>query len=201
MARTTKGKANVLSKDEFKRLLKIVPTRFHGKRDTLIVLFSYGLGLRSIELAHLKIKDILDDNLNIHEVVELQRTKGDKPRAMYLTDEKIRTAIKDYIDWRIDRAIKKREIFSREQPFFISQKGCGFSNISMTTLIINIYKESGIKASSHSGRRTFATRLIENGIDIKSLQLLMGHANIQQTAEYVEGNPDRLKKLVTNALY
>ncbi|VVC75970.1 Tyrosine recombinase XerC [Aquicella siphonis] len=201
MARQNRGQAKVLTKDEFKRLIKIVSARKYAKRDYLILLFSFGLGLRSIEIANLKVKDVLDDNLNVHEVVELQRTKGNTPRAMYLTDERIRAAIKDYIDWRIDRALKKREVFSRNQPFFVSQKGGGFSNITLTMLFDKIYKEAGIKASSHSGRRTFATNLVEEGIDVKSLQLLMGHSNVQQTLKYVDGNPERLKKLVMNALY
>ncbi len=201
MARKTTGKAKVLSRDEFRRLLKITSQSRHAPRDVLIVLFSFGLGLRSVEIAGLKVKDILDDELNIHEVVNLQRTKDNKPREMYLTDEKIRQAIKEYIDWRIQRALKKREIFSREQAFFVSQKGCGFSNITMTMLFERLYKEAGIKGSSHSGRRTFATNLIERGIDVKSLQLLMGHSNIQQTMEYVDGNTERLKKVVMNALY
>jgi integrase/recombinase XerD len=44
-------------------------------------------------------------------------------------------------------------------------------------------------------RRTFATRLIERGVDIKAVSRLMGHANISMTAQYVEDNPVRLKRI------
>jgi integrase/recombinase XerD len=64
-----------------------------------------------------------------------------------------------------------------------------------------MFKKAGLPAtvSSHSGRRGFATKLITNGIDIKSVSVLMGHSNISQTAQYVETNPDLLKKVVAGA--
>jgi integrase/recombinase XerD len=55
-------------------------------------------------------------------------------------------------------------------------------------------------ASSHSGRRTFATTLIEKGMDIKAVSTLMGHSSIAMTAKYVENNPARLKQIVTNLI-
>ncbi len=60
-----------------------------------------------------------------------------------------------------------------------------------------LYVKAGIKgAKSHSGRRTFATRLIESGYDIKSVSILMGHSNIQTTARYISENPIRLGEMV-----
>ncbi|MFM9210101.1 tyrosine-type recombinase/integrase, partial [Legionella pneumophila] len=56
-------------------------------------------------------------------------------------------------------------------------------------------------ASSHSGRRTFITRLIEQGADIKAVSRLAGHANIVTTAIYVEDNPDRLKRIANLAIF
>nr|WP_242604517.1 tyrosine-type recombinase/integrase [Legionella gresilensis] len=53
-------------------------------------------------------------------------------------------------------------------------------------------------ASSHSGRRTFITKLIEQGVDIKAVSRLAGHASIVTTSIYVDDNPDRLKRIVAN---
>jgi integrase/recombinase XerD len=64
-----------------------------------------------------------------------------------------------------------------------------------------LYRQAGIDgASSHSGRRTFATRLIEKGIDIKAVSRLMGHGTVAMTAEYVEDNPARLKNITREIL-
>jgi integrase/recombinase XerD len=182
--------------------MKIASTRRFAERDTLLILFSYGLGLRAIEMCSLKVRDIIADDWSVNEVVELQRTKGNKPRAMYLTDPKIRAAIQRYMDWRLAYQNKRKIYLNGNHPFFISQKAnMSFTNITLAMLFKRIYQEAGIKASSHSGRRTFATNLLEQGIDVKSLQLLMGHANISETMAYVEGNPERMKKIVMNALY
>jgi len=50
-------------------------------------------------------------------------------------------------------------------------------------------------ASSHSGRRTFATKLIENGVGIKNVQTLLGHKSIQTTTLYIQENPALLGKI------
>ncbi len=55
-------------------------------------------------------------------------------------------------------------------------------------------------ASSHSGRRTFATTLIEKGVDIKAVSTLMGHASTAVTGRYVEDNPVRLKQISASIL-
>ena len=81
---------------------------------------------------------------------------------------------------------------------FKSQK-TNFPPNSLQQLFAKIYKEAGIKgAKSHSGRRTFDTRLIEKGCYIKSVSVLMGHSNIQTTAKYVSENPVRLAEMVAD---
>lgn len=201
MARTSGGQAHVLNQDEFKILMKVTSASKYPKRDILLILFSFGTGLRAVELAGLKTKDVLDEDLKPRETIKLLVTKNSKVRNIYMTNQTIINAINEYVDWRISWSLKKRIMFSGEQPFFVSQKGNGFTNITMAMLFKNIYKQAGIKGSSHSGRRTFATNLIERGADIKSLQLTMGHSNIRETINYVQGNPERLKKIMSNALH
>lgn len=82
-----------------------------------------------------------------------------------------------------------------ESPLFLSQKGGAFSPNTMQRLIANLYKKGDVRASSHSGRRSFATRLIENGTDIYAVMELMGHSSIQTTQTYFATNPERLKRL------
>jgi integrase/recombinase XerD len=193
MPKLTKGKAKVLSPDEFKHLLSTVA---NSKRDTLLILMSYGLGLRAKELAGLLIKDVLAENGDIIETVHLTKTKNNKPRYIYLADKRIIDALQAYINER-----KTDSPFSLTQHLFASY-GCGFSNRTLQKYFEKLYKKAGLKgASSHSGRRTFATQLIESGADIKAVSTLMGHATITMTAQYVNDNPARLKRIIASALY
>lgn len=68
--------------------------------------------------------------------------------------------------------------------------------------MLKLYRETGFdNASSHSGRRSFATNCIRSGVDIVSLKTLMNHASIQQTSEYVATNEDMLMKAVMGPLH
>jgi integrase/recombinase XerD len=202
MPKLTKGQAAVLMPDELKRLLRVISTTNYAKRDTLLILMSFGLGLRVLELAALKISDVLNDNAKVKEVISLTKTKLLKQRNAYISDPRIKKAIIDYIEERKEHAAKKRLTFSLCHPLFLSKKGSHFTNKTLQKRFEHLYKMAGIeKASSHSGRRTFATNLIQQGVDIKSVCTLMGHANINMTALYVQDNPIRLKRIAAKALY
>ncbi len=187
------GKAKVLNEIEFKRLLKVVAVGSHPLRNIALLYFSFGLGLRVKEMASLKIKDVFDDDFNMFEEINLRgkMTKGENQRHIYLTHPKIRKTLLDYIEDR-----KRLKGIPPESPLFKTQKNSKFSPNSLQQVFAVFYKQAGIiGASSHSGRRTFATRLIEKGIDIKAVSRLMGHTSISMTAQYVEDNPIRLKRI------
>ncbi len=190
------GKAKVLSDAEFKLVVRLASTYpNHAKRNTAMLFFSFGLGLRVKEIASLNVEDVLNQNNQLLDVINLKRnmTKGEKQRHIYLSQPKVRKVVMDYIDER--RQIES-EGFNYHSPLFRSQKGTRFTPNGLQQLFHRLYKFAGlVGASSHSGRRTFATRLIEKGIDIKAVSRLMGHASIAMTAEYVEDNPLRLKRI------
>ncbi|MBR7559538.1 site-specific integrase, partial [Mycobacterium tuberculosis] len=78
-------------------------------------------------------------------------------------------------------------LFNQEAALFKSQKGSAFTPNTMQQLFHRLYDLARLPgASSHSGRRTFATNLIERGVDIKAVSTLMGHSSIAMTAQYVE---------------
>lgn len=196
------GQAAVLTSEEFKRLLKVVSASRYGKRDYLLCLMSFGTGMRVMELAALKIRDVMIDEENVLEEISLRKTKGNKQRNIFITDTRIKKALVDYIKERKQEAADKKRVFTFDQALFMSQKGINFSNKTMQKLFESFYKLAGIKgASSHSGRRTFATRLIEQGADIRSISTLLGHSSISVTALYFDLNPARLKKLSALSLY
>nr|WP_242604784.1 site-specific integrase [Legionella busanensis] len=82
---------------------------------------------------------------------------------------------------------------------FQTQRRSRFTPHTLQKWFKVIYDKAGIiSASSHSGRRTFITKLIEQGVDIKAVSRLTGHSSIVTTAIYVDDNPNRLKKIVAN---
>lgn len=205
MPKIKKGKAYVPNASEIKRLLKLISTTKYANRDSLLVLMSYGLGLRVLELACLKFSHVFNDDESINENISLVRTKNNKPRMVYLPDPKedkrLHEALKNYLKERKEMAAIKKVPFSLCHPLFLSQRGIAFGNKTLQKRFEHLYKMAGINgASSHSGRRTYATRLIEEGVDIKAISTLMGHSSVAMTARYVEDNPERLKKISSFAL-
>ena len=190
------GKAKVITNDEFSRIIKLQTASKHAKRNTALLYCSFALGLRAKELAALRVDDVINATTGkLADVVSLKSayTKGSKQRDVYLSNNKLRKAITDYI--------AERKPYSENEPLFLSQKRGSFSPNTIQMLFARLYKQAGIEgASSHTGRRTFATRLIEQGADIKAVSTLMGHSSISMTAEYVENNPSRLSKLAMLAV-
>jgi integrase/recombinase XerD len=190
------GKARVLNEAEFKRLLIVAKNSSMAKRNVAMVYCSFGLGLRAKEIASLRISDVANVNFQLLEEICLTRamTKGEKQRVAYLTHKKIAEALQVHLD-----DLKK---LAQDKPFFQTQRKSRFTPGTLQKWFKALYDSAGIVgASSHSGRRTFITRLIEQGADIKAVSRLAGHASIVTTAIYVEDNPDRLKRIVNMALF
>ncbi|OHV00442.1 hypothetical protein BLA34_12685 [Ralstonia solanacearum] len=194
------GKAKVLSEAEFKRAINTAKKYAHGKRNVALLYCSFGLGLRAKEMAALKIKHVLGSDDSLLEEINLDgsMTKGRKQRHAFLTNQRVVDAIRDYLD---ERQEQDGILFNYDAPLFRSQKGDAFSPNTLQQLFHRLYAQARLQgASSHSGRRTFATTLIEKGVDIKAVSTLMGHASIAMTAQYVEDNPVRLKQISADLL-
>jgi len=185
------GKAKVLSESELKRVYIIASDNRMAKRDVCLLDFSFKLGLRVKEMASLMIDDVINENGKIRDSFHLKadQSKGKNGRYVYLSNKKLRKNLENYLASR-DKDLNRH--------LFKSQKTI-FSANSLQQLFKRLYNKAGINgAKSHSGRRTFATTLIEKGFDIKSVSVLMGHSNIQTTARYITENPVRLGEMVKN---
>lgn len=192
------GQAAVLSEAEFKRLLIVAKEGNYGTRNTAMVFCSFGLGLRAKEIASLTIADVADVNYQLYNEVSLKRsmTKGEKQRQVYLTHKKIREVLQAHLN---DLQNKN---MSQDKALFQTQLKSRFTANTLQKWFKSLYDKTGIyRASSHSGRRTFITRLIEQGADFKAVSRLAGHANIATTAIYVDDNPERLKRIANLALF
>lgn len=188
-------RAAVLTEGEFARVLSVAKDSKHGARNVALLYASFALGLRAKELAALRIRDVITDVGALRQEVLLTtaHTKGGKQRHVYLANKHARRALSEYLDARssIERV---KPIPSA--PLFRSGKGGAFTPNTMQMLFKRLFIAAGLPdASSHSGRRTFATSLIERGVDIKAVSTLMGHASVGMTARYVEDNPVRLRRI------
>lgn len=185
--------AKVLNEKEYQRLLSVARDSKYGVRDVCIVQFSFLLGLRVMEIASINLDDVVESDGTIKDSFYLstEQSKGSSGDGMvYLSNKSIRKTLAEYLRWRENKGITGSRLFW-------SQKGGCFTPKSLQMWFNRLYDRAGLKGcSSHSGRRTFATRLIENGFDIKSVSVLMRHKNIQTTSRYIQHNPVMLSKMV-----
>ena len=193
------GSAVVLTDQQLKVVFRTIlgSGSVHTYRNYLIIVLSHLCGLRSKELASLKVSDVMVGG----KVVDTLRlvgsyTKGNKHRDIPLNNHKVIDAIEKHINNQME---VRGRFLEPTNPLFRSQKGRFFSPNSMVRLIKRIYDDAGFRnASSHSGRKKFATTLIEQGADINCVKLLMGHSSVQTTALYFSRSPNRLANLMSS---
>ena len=186
--------ARVLTQTEIKRLLKVVSTTKHAGRNRLIVMLSYLAGLRACEIAALRVGDViteLNDSWEVKNEVLLKssQTKGSKAQTVVFSTQLMKE-ISDYY-----KTI--RLVVDRTDHLIGSQKKAGFSSQTIQGLFRELYEAAAISnASSHSGRRTFATSLSSRGASIRVLMKILGHRNISTTIGYVDASDDMLRRAV-----
>jgi len=182
--------AQTLNEAQLRRVLHYCRSRRHPTRDETIILFSFYAGLRAKELAALTRGDVFDEDGHVREqfILSAKQSKGGKTRTVYL-NQRLRRALADY----------RSKLYLRDpnRPLFESQKGGHFSANTMCQLFLDIYKAVGLKdASSHSGRRTYITRLANKGVGVRLLAELAGHSHISTTQRYIDVNAEQLSAAV-----
>lgn len=184
------AKAKVLTKDEIKRVMRIAEAGKNGLRDRVALSLSVLAGMRIGEIAALTIGDVRGLDGRAVEVINLSKhqTKGHRSRRVFVSDE-LRKILNLYLA-QISQLDDYRA-FIRS-----TRTGGHFSNVSLSLRFKAVYEEAGIKTSSHSGRRTFATRLNAAGIGMATIQQAMGHANIATTAGYCWVSDEQLANAV-----
>jgi len=156
-----------------------------GLRDRAILELLFSTGLRVSELCSLNCDiDLNKDELSI-------RGKGDKVRVVFLSDD-AKHSVKKYLEKRGDMS----------QPLFVSlshHKDEAETNRLTTRSVERIVKHYATKAgvtknvTPHVLRHSFATNLLENGADLRSVQMLLGHANIATTQVYTHVTDKHLR--------
>lgn len=158
-------------------LLRNIPNMKHQ----LMVALAYGAGLRISELVSLKVRD-LDFNMMR---ITIRQSKGKKDRITLLPDRL--------------RAELIRSVMGKfgGDYVFLSERGGKLHTRSLQSVFKRGLKKSGIvkAATFHSLRHSFATHLLENGVDIRYLQELLGHASIRTTQQYTHLTAEGLRNI------
>ncbi len=182
--------ASVLSDADIRRVFRVIETTRYSERNRVAFMLSIYAGMRVGEIAALKTSDVFNQYGDVRSEIKLgaHQTKGSKGRTVILSRH-IRAKIGAYRDSLPSPYLDGPLIFSQR-----SRRG--FSALTLSMLFKEIYELAGIRTSSHSGRRTFATRLNAKGIGMKTIQRLMGHQHISTTALYCDVSDDMLRNAV-----
>lgn len=167
----------VLSMDEIDKILAATKNAKHR----LLLSIAYGSGLRVSEVINIKTQDIDLAELTIH----LKQAKGKKDRIT-IFPEKIKSDIEHLIAGK-----------DKNEFVFASERGGKLTNRTAQKVFENSLKKAGIKkdATFHSLRHSFATHLLENGVDVRYVQELLGHQNIRTTQVYTQVTNPKLKNI------
>ncbi len=167
----------VLTEEEIKKLINSIDLNHDfGQRNKTIIEILYGTGIRVSELINLKLSNIFFKE-NIIKVIG----KGNKERFVPL-GEIASNELKIYINNR-----NRLKIDSKSSDIlFLNRYGRGLTRSMIFKIISDASKRVGLdkKISPHTLRHSFATHLIKNGADLRTIQLILGHESITTTEIY-----------------
>jgi integrase/recombinase XerD len=163
----------------------------YGLRDHAILEVLYSTGLRVSELVNLKVSD-LEMRMGCLRCIG----KGDKERLVPV-GRKALAAVRAYIDKARPQLLGKRDTVKASSWLFLNRFGNHLSRIAVWRLLTAYGRRAGIRArlSPHKLRHSFATHLLERGADLRSVQLMLGHADISTTQIYTHVMEERLKQV------
>ena len=180
---------NFLYYDELEILLNIPDkSTTLGLRDALILELLYSTGIRVSELINIKMKDINRSNKKI-----LIMGKGSKERYVLYGD-----VLSNLLDIYIYESRSK--LNKNSEYLILNKNGNGITDRGIRLIISKILKQGSLDfhVSPHTLRHTFATHMLENGADLKSVQELLGHENLSTTQVYTHVTNERLRNVYLN---
>ncbi|MHC4693768.1 MAG: tyrosine recombinase XerC [Planctomycetota bacterium] len=183
-----------LEYEDVKRLLDTPPmNNWLGARDRAILETLYSTGIRVSELVALNMDDI--DFLG--EVVHV-RGKGKKERIAPISSSALQV-IQHYMEYRNKRAQTSRNFDTR--VLFVNKHGRRLSTRSVRRKMDKYLKMAGLDPaiSPHTLRHSFATHMLNNGADLRSVQELLGHQSLSTTQVYTHLTTKKLKEVYDNA--
>jgi integrase/recombinase XerD len=183
--------AKILYDDHLDELLNFASVTRHPLRNRVIVLLSVKAGLRAGEIAQLTWPMVLDPGGGIGDSIELLDGAAKKQSGRRIPlHPQLRTGLAELHDCAV------------AGPVITSERGGAMQPAGIVVWFARAYKAVGLHGcSSHSGRRTFITRAArlvhKAGGSLRDVQLLAGHASIQTTQGYIDGDTDAQRRLVS----
>lgn len=190
LAKVPARSVEFLTREELDRLFKAVnQSKKNYYRDLAILETLYSTGLRVSELAKLNIQEV---DLKRREF--MVRGKGRKPRIVFLS-KKAAQIIEDYLKQRKDNF--KPLFVNNLKTSILEDEKRRLSTVSIENLVRKYALHAGIikKVSPHTLRHTYATELLSNGADIRSVQEMLGHSSITTTQIYTHVTDKKLREI------
>ncbi len=170
-----------LTLDECTQLLQSV-TGSNSARDYCILTLFLNCGLRISELVNLNVSDIHGDTIRV-------LGKGNKERILYL-NESCQAALEN---WLTERNMREQ---IDKQALFVTSRRKRITRAAVHKLVKKRLAEAGLDAdeySSHKLRHTAATLMLQNGVDVRTLQEMLGHDNLNTTQIYTHVSSESLQ--------
>lgn len=181
---------DTLSEEEIDKLIAAIDLSLpEGERNRAILETLYGCGLRVSELTELKLSDLFFED-NFIRVIG----KGNKQRLIPISNYTIKF-LKIYLEEiRIHMPIQK----GFEDYVFLNRRGKKLTRVMIFTIIKKLAEIAGIrkKISPHTFRHSFATHLLKNGADLRSIQMMLGHESITTTEIYTHLDDNSMRDAV-----
>lgn len=170
-----------LNLEQSSRLLQAVSGQ-HQQRDYAILMLFLSCGIRRSELVGLNVTDVYEDRIRVVG-------KGNKERIVYFGSA-CRKAIDAYMP------IRNKLVLTDNRALFGSQKGNRISVDAVHALVKKAFLKAGLDAtqfSAHKLRHTAATMMLSSGVDVKTVQEVLGHENLNTTQIYTHIESTELK--------
>lgn len=192
LAKTSERMIEYMDEKDLARLILAADTQTPiGKRDRAILELLYSTGLRVSELCS------LPRNIDLSRDEYAIRGKGEKIRLVFFS-EGAKAAIKNYLAIRVDTddalfINMGKNAHARQ----VRQESLRLTPRSVQRIVLHYAQKAGIMktVTPHKLRHSFATDLLRNGADLRSVQMLLGHANISTTQIYTHVTDNELKEV------
>lgn len=179
--KTESGKEPVfIPREKIAQLIASTIGEAHGQRDRLILKMFISTGMRLSELEGLNVSDIDGTQVTI------RKGKGNKTRRVFISEELLQE-VREYLDGREGAT----------EPLFISQKNSRLSERSIQRAVKKYMEKTGLdleQFSTHSLRHTFASIMLQKGVDIVTIQQSLGHSSLETTQRYAHTIDDSRQK-------